>query len=125
MNEATSPKKIYQKTCAICQRPFETPYTRKELCSFECQKIAQLDRSRRGMRQKRHGLTGERIEFKRSCVACGFSETTDIHHEGNETYVLCPNHHALITRNIKTLDEVLQLINLRKEERRDNPRWPI
>ena len=76
------------------------------------------------MRQKRYGLMGEHLEFPRSCIVCGFSETTDIHHERGETYVLCPNHHALITRNIRSLNDVLQDINLQREERRKSPFWP-
>jgi len=43
-----------------------------------------------------------------SCEICGYSETIDLHHEGEarEEHWLCPNHHALITRGIKTLDEL-------------------
>lgn len=43
------------------------------------------------------------------CEVCGYSETIDIHHEGiaRDVYTLCPNHHALVTRGIKTLPELL------------------
>jgi len=41
------------------------------------------------------------------CIVCGYNETTDIHHEKGQTFTLCPNHHALITRGIKTLEELL------------------
>jgi len=43
------------------------------------------------------------------CEACGYLETVDLHHEGvnREEHILCPNCHALITRGIKTLAELL------------------
>ena len=43
-----------------------------------------------------------------NCAVCGFSLTVDLHHEGfGKTYILCPSHHALITRGISTLQELL------------------
>jgi len=55
-------------------------------------------------RQLNNKTTGQ------SCEICGYSETTDIHHEGKERkeYILCPNCHALITRGLKTMDELVQ-----------------
>ncbi|KKN64745.1 hypothetical protein LCGC14_0488770 [marine sediment metagenome] len=43
------------------------------------------------------------------CFICGYNETIDIHHEGKERveYSLCPNCHALITRGIKTLAQLV------------------
>ncbi len=41
------------------------------------------------------------------CEVCGFSEVFDVHHEDNQTHILCPNHHALITRGKKTLADML------------------
>jgi len=41
------------------------------------------------------------------CEVCGFSEVFDVHHEGNQTHILCPNCHALITRGKKTLADIL------------------
>lgn len=43
------------------------------------------------------------------CQACGYSLTVDLHHEGEERkeHILCPSCHALVTRGIKTLEELL------------------
>ena len=44
------------------------------------------------------------------CEICGFALTVDVHHGVNrEVHILCPNHHALITRGIKTLEELREL----------------
>ena len=70
------------------------------------------ERAKLGARRKRREQgKDERGKKKKNgvCKVCGFSETTDIHHEGKdrEMYILCPNHHALITRGIKTLEDML------------------
>lgn len=43
-----------------------------------------------------------------TCELCGYGETVDIHHEGEERVevVLCPNHHALLTRGLTSLEEL-------------------
>ena len=45
----------------------------------------------------------------RLCEACGYSQTVDRHHEGElrEEHILCPNCHGLITRHIKTLEQLI------------------
>lgn len=43
----------------------------------------------------------------RICQGCGYSKTTDQHHYRSKKYVLCPNCHALITRGIASLTQVL------------------
>jgi len=47
----------------------------------------------------------------RVCEACGYSQTVDTHHEGElrEKHTLCPNCHGLVTRRIKTLEQLLPL----------------
>ena len=44
----------------------------------------------------------------RVCEVCGYSDTVDTHHEGIDRveHTLCPTHHALITRGIKTLGQL-------------------
>lgn len=48
---------------------------------------------------------------EKCCCICGFKGTIDYHHDGTvskvETYPLCPNHHALISRGKTTLAELL------------------
>ena len=41
-----------------------------------------------------------------TCEICGYGLTVDIHHEGKlrEEHILCPNHHALVTRGLTTLE---------------------
>ncbi len=55
----------------------------------------------------REGRGTKRLQGE--CHVCGYNETTDFHHEGKDrvVYILCPNHHALITRGIKTLEDIL------------------
>ncbi len=67
---------------------------------------ARRRRRDKGIRERT--LTNRPQNEKCRVVGCGFSETLDTHHEGldREEYLLCPNHHALITRGIKTLVEL-------------------
>ena len=46
------------------------------------------------------------IQEAQICEICGYSQVTDVHHEKDTTHILCPNCHALITRGIKTMDEL-------------------
>ena len=92
---------LINRTCSVCNEEFATKYTRQNICSFSCRQIAQRERSREAMRRKRKDTPCV------PCVACGYSLTTDTHHEGNKLYTLCPNCHALITRSIMTIDEIL------------------
>ena len=94
--------KTYNKICSICHNTFITKYKNKNSCSFGCKQEAQRCRSREIMRKKRN-IDSQNIK---PCELCGYNLTTDIHHEGKETIVLCPNCHALITRNIKSLKEL-------------------
>ena len=87
------------RECAICGKEFPLKQHRQNTCSWDCRQEKNRSNARAIMRSLRHH--GKKI--CEPCVICGFSETTDIHHEGKYTHILCPNHHALITRNIKTL----------------------
>jgi hypothetical protein len=53
------------------------------------------------MRYKRH--RGNNVG--QPCQVCGFSEVVDLHHEGQDIYWLCPNHHSLITRGKKDIND--------------------
>ena len=95
-------KKVYHKTCIICNKIFNTTYSKVCTCSIICRKkklaIHMLDLIRKNRESKR-----KRIKYP--CQICGFNETTDVHHENKETYILCPNHHALISRGIMKISE--------------------
>ncbi len=56
-------------------------------------------------------LREPKVKPNRCCEVCGYSETVDIHHEGGlrEEHTLCPNHHSLITRGIKTMGQLLSV----------------
>ena len=117
--------KSYDKECTVCGKPFKTHYKRQNVCSFECKMKKNRARSRhRGVDvrkiQEKHkqiknyenkieAIKGEITELKQSnkCIICGYFDTVDIHHEGGKEYVLCPNHHAIVTRGILTLQELL------------------
>jgi len=94
---------MYKKLCVICNKEFMTEYKNKNVCSFICRQEKTRQNSREIMRKKRHSH-----DRWKPCQICGYKETTDIHHEKSETYILCPNHHALITRGIKTIEQLLK-----------------
>ena len=96
----------YRKICAICGKAFQTGFQSQNICSFECRQAAQRERARRLMRERRNA---DGTKQYTPCEVCGFDLLTEMHHEGTERHILCPNHHLLITRNIKTLDEVLAM----------------
>lgn len=98
-------KMSYRKICVMCGLYFDTERSNKNICSFDCKTEHVRQHSRFHARMKRNeNLFGIK---KIPCVICGFSETTDQHREGREVVTLCPNHHCLITRNIKTLKQLL------------------
>ena len=96
--------KEYYRDCSVCRIPFSTRRSRQHICSKECRKLSQKETSL--VHQIRKDQPGETRDF---CVVCGFNETIDIHHEYRQTYFLCPNHHALITRGIKTLNQLISV----------------
>ena len=98
---------VYQRECAVCGAAFETIYTRKHICSFGCRQEAMRVSGRAGSKQRKQRRKDARV--LRCCVVCGWNETVDLHHDVGATYILCPNHHALITRNITTIQEMLSI----------------
>ena len=67
------------------------------------QRLDPLYRQQERLRaRQRRGL----IQEAQICEICGYSQVTDVHHEKNTAHVLCPNCHALITRGMKTMDEL-------------------
>jgi len=95
---------LYEKICSICNQPFTAGRRNKNICSYECKKIHNREHARFYARMRRNTID----KVYQPCVVCGYSETTDQHSENGRKYTLCPNHHCLITRNIKTLEELLK-----------------
>lgn len=95
-------RQVFDKICAICKKPFSTIYQRQNICSFDCRQEAQRERSRISMRKKRH----EKRKNFQPCEVCGYKIVTEPHHEVDGIHHLCPTHHALITRNYASLDEM-------------------
>lgn len=93
----------YTKKCAVCAKDFVTKRKNKNICSYLCKKEHNKQHSRYYNRERRKA--GRVYD---PCVICGFSETTDKHREGDIIITLCPNHHCLITRGIKTLEQLLE-----------------
>lgn len=93
----------YIKKCAVCHENFATTRKNKNICSFLCKAEHNRQHSKYYARQKR--LNKGKSD---PCIICGFSETSDRHREGSIIVTLCPNHHCLITRGIKTLEQLLQ-----------------
>lgn len=100
-------KNEYKKKCSVCGISFITVYKRQNICNnFNCSCMAARERAIIIMREKRKKINSA------PCQVCGFIGVSDIHHEMGKIYKLCPNHHALITRGIKTLFEVLAEKNI-------------
>ena len=91
------------KRCPVCNKVFKTKQWNKITCSEKCKAIRKRLYNTGYVRKKRHPNT----KACEPCIICGYKLTTDTHHEGGKTYKLCPNHHALISRGIKTLDELM------------------
>lgn len=91
------------KKCPVCNKMFETKQWNKVTCSKKCRDIKKRLYNTNFMRKKRHPNT----KACEPCIICGYKLTTDTHREGGKTYKLCPNHHALISRGIKTLIELM------------------
>lgn len=94
----------YDKVCTMCGVPFKTTNRSKMICSFSCRQEHNRRHARFYARLRRND-PAKKIYLP--CIVCGFFETTDQHRENGRVYTLCPNHHCLITRNIKSLQEIL------------------
>lgn len=99
------------KKCSYCGEPFSPiRYQQTQYCSPACRIEAHQTSTREYRRLKRH-----QNEVITPCQVCGFNETTDIHHEGDKLYILCPNHHALLSRGKVRIEEY-NIIPIPKEE---------
>lgn len=96
-----------RKNCTMCGKEFTTITKSKNICSFICKRNHNRIHARFYARLRRFGPLGKKEKKYLACIICGFSETTDQHREEGGVFTLCPNHHCLITRNIKTLKELL------------------
>ena len=91
-----------KRVCVSCSREFQSQTGHRRLC-VRCVISRRNARSRKGMRKSRDRRKLIRDDSK--CQVCGYSEVVDTHHEGQDLYILCPNHHTLITRNKKQIEE--------------------
>ena len=94
-------EKEIEKQCACCGIRFRTFNPKKNMCRPECRTKASSQNAQITQRRRNRGETV-------SCIICGFYLVTDIHHETGETYDLCPNHHAMITRGVASLSGLLE-----------------
>lgn len=102
LNRPDEPMKVEVRAgikCKYCERLFVPVEGHQKYCSKKCRREVAGSKARRGMRNRRI----KKVNGK--CQVCGYKETLDIHHEGKDVYVLCPNHHALITRGITQIEE--------------------
>jgi len=111
--------KNYKNKCFICGKEFTTIYRKQNTCSFICRQEKNRRFTRCYMRKKRHPSKKIKHSFSttsitsskkvnEACIICGFNLTTDLHHEDTLEVILCPNHHALITRNIRTFKDLIK-----------------
>jgi hypothetical protein len=90
--------------CKSCRVIFQKRYGNEKYCSLECGKRAVRERSRCGMRKVRYRKRGTSEKWY-TCQVCGMVDITDLHHEGQDVYILCPNHHARITRGLMRIED--------------------
>lgn len=93
-----------QRHCVVCGDFFTAKKMyNTEVCSkTECCKDLKRSYYRQKMRLRRNA-NAEKLVCQ--VIGCGFNLTIDKHHEGGRIYVLCPNHHALISRGIKKIED--------------------
>lgn len=106
------------KPCLVCGLEYSPNHHSQKFC-VKCRLIKRKEyrkENREYYRAYAYNLTVEEYGklTKDGCVICGIKEPLDIHHKdknhknnkkGN-LVCLCPNHHALIHRNIKTYEQM-------------------
>jgi hypothetical protein len=112
--------KQFINKCCVCGKEIIANRPTKVVCSMKCKRIKYNIKSRQEMRKLREEKRlekQEKILLNRSykkygiytkgvpCQVCGWNTTVDVHHEGDDLYILCPNHHALITRRKRTIED--------------------
>ena len=97
-------RKIFRNTCSICGKTFESFYQNKMVCSFDCRQEKKRECALRLSRIKKNNK-----KIYEPCEICGFDLYTELHHDTDGKHILCPNHHTLITKNIKTLKDLKSL----------------
>ncbi|KKL45396.1 hypothetical protein LCGC14_2356100 [marine sediment metagenome] len=87
----------------------KTDYMREWMRKRRLDPVYKAEEKKRAKFSIRVRRGDKRVRGECQVVGCGFSETVDTHHEGEDRqeYILCPNHHALITRGVKTLEDIL------------------
>ena len=88
---------------------------KKEYCSIECGKSARRA-ALKSKKRKGHGKMDARLRDSCSCVICGFSHVTAVHHiipkkeKGTDKLTnlvtLCPNHHYMAHANLIDTNEL-------------------
>ncbi len=59
--------KVYDKTCGVCEKPFQTEYVRRLYCSAECSVRANHLKARAGNARRRQ----RRVVETGACPCCG------------------------------------------------------
>ena len=112
-DEDFTPFRPYCKSCLINEEENEKKIKKKRKIKSDAKKL---------------GLSLEEYDKKfGKCEICGFSGTVDIHHKDKNTdnksldnlISLCPNHHYLLHRGIKNLDELMLEKNKREKSLKD------
>ena len=93
------------KTCQQCKERFSPHVQQQKYCSNTCRQDYYRIDSRDKMRIYRHRQDDIGNVPLKGCQVCGYSDAIDIHHEGRDLYLLCPNHHAIITRGKARISE--------------------
>ena len=101
---------VLYANCVYCGRRFERTHRNQKLCNTNCRAKARAKKARGGMRGLRRLRLRGGIKDK-SCQVCGYSDTFDLHHEGENKYILCPNHHALIDDQDQVVNYPVELLH--------------
>ena len=85
--------------CKCCGKRYNKKEGHQKYCSDYCRQDVARKKARGCMRARRYKKT------RGKCQVCNYTHTLDAHEEGSDVYILCPNHHALISRGIVKIEE--------------------
>lgn len=89
--------------CMVCGGPLPPGRADKRICGYECKRRRNAHMARVRYREMRALKMTDPIP----CQVCQFPYSRPHFEYGNGPFNLCPNHKALITNGMATLDQVL------------------
>jgi len=89
------------RECTVCKKDFIPNSSAQKVCSYLCRREKARHCTRINKEKRKHP---ER--YADYCQICGITENIERHHEAGKEFLLCSNHHKLITYGHPTLKEL-------------------